>query len=294
MNIYLETTIIDSPCGGGNQFMRNFRNKLIEHNMYSIANQADIIMFSSYHNEKEVNQLKDKYSNKIFVHRLDGLMKLYNKTTDTRQDIAVNLNKIADGTVFQSNWAKEKFIEYGFNSSRPNTAIINASDPNIFYPSTNYKREKTILISTSASNNINKGFDDLKFLDENLDFSQYDFTFVGNSLYKFKNIKMIPLVSTPKVAEELRKADIFISGVRNEACSNSIIEALTCNVPVIAKNSGSNPELVEGNGELYNNTSELLEKINIVKNNNQLYKSKIKVQSLEETFNKYITFFEKL
>ncbi len=50
--------------------------------------------------------------------------------------------------------------------------------------------------------------------------------------------------ATPKVAEWLRKFDVFVLPSLNEALSNSIMEAMACGLPVIASDVGGNPELI--------------------------------------------------
>jgi len=97
----------------------------------------------------------------------------------------------------------------------------------------NAPQTKVKLIASSWSNNWRKGFDIYRFLDENLDFSKYEMTFVGNSPVKFKNIKQIPPVESRDLAELLRTHHIYITASQNDPCSNSLIEALSCVICII-------------------------------------------------------------
>ena len=80
---------------------------------------------------QSVQWLEKNFPEKIFVHRMDGLQKLYNDQSDTRQDLAINYNKLSRATIFQSHWAKNKFHEAGFNPAK-STVIYNFADDKIF------------------------------------------------------------------------------------------------------------------------------------------------------------------
>ena len=138
---------------------------------------------------------------------------------------------IADGIIFQSNWCKEQNKKLFGISSKYETVIYNAPDNEIF--NREGKKEfnpdrKIKLIATSWSSNWRKGFGIYKFLDENLDFSKYEMTFVGNSPIEFKNIRWLKPVPSEKLARILKEHDIYITASQNDPCSNALIEALSC------------------------------------------------------------------
>lgn len=239
--------------------------------------------------------LKELYPNKKLIHRLDGLQKLYNKPDDIRQDQAMYVNKIADGTVFQTQWAMKKFKEYGWNNGKYaviGNAVYGLKKQN----KKKYKNtdKKTKLVCTCWSPNKNKGFEYYKFLDENLNFDEYDFHFVGNlhNSHKYKNIVCHAPMTTDQLLNFIRKFDIFISATKNECCSNSLLEALSAGIPAIALNSGGNPEVLKNGGELFEDKNDLIQKIEAVRNNLLQYMNNIQVETIEEVGNKYIKFFE--
>ena len=152
------------------------------------------------------------------------------------------------------------------------------------------------MLCTSFSPNINKGFNFYKLLDQVLDFNRFNFTFVGNTPAKvdYKNIRCFPPESTESIAKRLRKADIFVSATLNDCCSNSIIEALSSNVPVLTLNSGGTPELVKDEGMLFEHIDDFMIKLDYISTHLDFFKSSIKVDNMTDIAERYRLFFEKL
>ena len=100
--------------------------------------------------------------------------------------------------------------------------------------------------------------------------------------------------STKEVASFLRNSDIFITSTKHDCCSNSLLEALFSGLPCVALNSGGNTEIVKKGGILYNSTNEIIESIEQVSNNINMYKANIQVETIDQISEKYINFFRKV
>ena len=278
------------PFGGGNQFLKRLKDQFVLMGVYSNPSEADVFLFNSHHEIENVRKLKHMYPNKKFVHRIDGPMRLYNNIDDERDDIVIDINKISDGIVFQSWWSKgENLRMYPSLYCKPKTVIHNACDLK--------RREKRVegkikIIAVSMSNNINKGYDIYTYLDDNLDFNYYDFTFVGRSPFKWKNIVDLGVKNSEEVAEILDKHDIFLTASKCDPCSNSLIEALTIGLPALALNGGGHPELVLYGGLLFNDKHDILERLSILASAIDTYSKHITVYSMEETALKYYNFLK--
>jgi glycosyltransferase involved in cell wall biosynthesis len=299
MQIHIIFDIKKLPTGGGNQFLKALKKYFIAKDIYSEnPDGADVFLFNSYQYIPQVIQLKKKYSNKIFVHRVDGPIRLYSQMSDMRDDIINTTNKyIADATIFQSYWSKEHNLELGLGHNIFETVITNASDNNVFNTinKSGFKNSGKIkLIATSWSSSYKKGFAVYKWLDDHLDFSKYEMTFCGNSPIEFTNIRHIQPLSSNDLAKELKKHHIFITASQKDPCSNSLIEALHCGLPVVALNDGGHPEIVKSAGEIFNRVEEIPELLEKISSNFKNYFKKINYPDINQVAEKYLLFFKNI
>jgi len=294
MKIFISYGFTDSPWGGGNQFLKNLKRRFLEDGLIAESPEdADVILYNGHQFIEQTSFIKKAYPDKIFVHRMDGLQKLYNNLSDTRQDLAIDFNRLASATVFQSEWSKNKFKEFNFDPQK-STIIPNAADPKTFFPQNHSSKNGRInLLCTSFSDNLNKGFQFYKTLDKALDFDKFNFTFIGNkpSNIEYKNIVCLPPKTTKEIAGHLKKTDIFVSATVNDCCSNSIIEALSSGVPVLAKNSGGNPELVKEGGLVFNELEDFLYSLEKIASDVDFYSSNINIKTIKEVAQDYLEFF---
>lgn len=292
MKINIQYHETNKSWGGGNQFLTFLKKEFVKKNIYTNkVSQADIVIINSFDNFNNIIKLRNRYPNKKIVHRMDGLTQLYNNFLDRRDLLSFFLNKeIACATIYQSQWSKSKIIELSKFKNRYQKIIINSVDKNIFFN----KREKKLkknkkikLITSSWSKNFKKGFKMIKWLDENLDFNKFKYTFVGNSPIKFKNIKMIEPLNSRLLNNELNRHDIFISPTQQEACSNSILEANACGLYTFALKDGGNPEIIQDQNLLFKNEKDLMNKLE----NFEPQKFKTTKKSQKTVF-KYIKFLQ--
>lgn len=292
MKINIVYTFKDSAYGGANQFLKALKIYFENHNIYTDnIEEADVLLFNSHNEFDKLLFLKKQYPQKIFIHRMDGSCRLYNNPHDKRDLLAYTLNDmIADATVFQSQYSMKVSVSMGIPRQKYERVILNTSDAAIFNSSGKRKtldRLKIKLIATSFSKNWNKGFEVYQYLDENLDFSRYKMVFIGNSPIEFKNIELISPLPSDRLALELKKSDIYITASKKEACSNSLIEALSCGLPVVAYKDGGNLELVKEAGECFEHKEEIPYLLKKIACNYDDYVSKIDVKEMEQIGKEY-------
>jgi len=302
MKVNFLINLTENPHGGGNQFLKALRKKFLEFDIYEEdPEKADIILFNSFpfreeYRFKQAYRLKRK--KKLLIHRVDGpISKIRNKDLQIDKLIYKFNQMLADGTIYQSNWSKFENLKLGMKENINEIIISNTADDEIFFKKKencfSYKNNKIKIIATSWSSNWRKGFRYYKFLDENLDFSKYEMTFLGNSPIKFRNIKWIKPVKSKDLAKILRQHDVYITASECDPCSNSLIEALICGLPSVALKDGGHPEIIGKAGSFFNDESEIIPAIEKITNNYDYYKANIDIPSIDEISRRYYNFIKK-
>ncbi|MBF0355156.1 MAG: glycosyltransferase family 4 protein [Alphaproteobacteria bacterium] len=297
--VYIHFPYRLGPYGGANQFFKALRGALRRIDRFAESPEAaDAILFNSHHSIDQIIDFRAKNSKAIFVHRVDGPMRVYNASSDKRDGIVALASRLlADATVFQSEWSRAENEKAGWEGPPYGTLIGNAPDPEIFNSCGRVVppgslAEKVRVISSSWSPNPRKGFDVYAFLDQTLDLDRFDFTFVGNSPYQFKRIKHLPPLESHALASELKQNDIFLAATLNDPCSNSLLEALACGLPVIARRSGGNPELVRKGGLLFDEKEEVIGLMGDLAANYHAYVEAIYSPNIDEIAFKYADFVD--
>lgn len=93
-----------------------------------------------------------------------------------------------------------------------------------------------------------------------------------------------------EVAGILREHDIYITASKNDPCSNSLIEALHCGLPAVARNDGGHPEIIGQAGALFDDEQGAIDAIGKVAQNYKYYQAQIDLPTLDEVGQKYYEF----
>ncbi len=297
MKIFISYKSKGDVWGGGNQFLKNLKEKFLKsQNICNHPKDADIILFNSHHNLIETLIYKIKYPNKKFIHRIDGPISSYRGEEEKKLDKLIYLfnSKISNGTIFLSQWSKDENIKRGYLLNNEYKVIYNAPNNQIFkekkYSLINQNRKIKILAS-SWSDNLLKGFDIFKYLDENLDFSKYQMMFVGNSKIKFRNIKIVNPVKSELLYNYIENSDVFIFGSKIESCSNLLMEVMATGIPLLVINGSSNNEIFNSNGYIFKDKTDVIHQLEKLINNYENFNIE-KRFFLDETTNEYYNFFQ--
>jgi len=284
------------PFGGGNQFILALINQLKKNDKISIYHNAfnkkiDAYLIDYIWLNKKYADFLIKNKPKNLIHRLDGLLHFYrdNKEDKYLDDYAFKLNnELATKSIVQSNYSFELYKKFNYKPTNP-FIIHNAVNDKIFFKNKNKKfnKNKIKIVSTSWSDNKNKGIEIYKWLDNNLDFNKIEYNFIGRINCNFKNIKKIKPVNSIILSQILRDQDIYITASKEDACSNSLLEALNCGLPSICLNSGGHPELIKGGGFIFNNKEEVPNIINLLSEDYFFYRNQINVESIQSVAKKY-------
>jgi glycosyltransferase involved in cell wall biosynthesis len=225
------------------------------------------------------------------VHRVDGPIGVYRGRDDGTDRRIWEINQeLADATVFQSRYSLDRHRELGLQFRSP-YVVLNTADPSIFHSHGRIpfdRRRRVRLISSSWSDNPNKGAATYKWIEDHLDWDRFEYTFVGRSPIRFDRIRMLGPVPSARLSTVLRQHDVYIAASRNESCSNSLIEALSCGLPALYLQSGGHPEIVGEGGLGFVHEQEIPELLDRLVDDYEARQQRISVPSLAEVTDQYL------
>jgi len=300
MKIHILYDFVDGPYGGGNQFLKALRAEFQRTDVYTNEpDDADIYLFNgnpigNISRVDRLHNIRRRYPEKVYLFRLDGPTFLI-RGWDKYQDLLLKgiCDTYMDGIVFQSKWCREKNRNLTGITARYETVIHNAPDQTIFNPKERgaFSPDRKIrIIATSWSSNIRKGFEVYRYLDDHLDWSRYDMTFVGNSPFAFKHIRWVKPQPSAELAQLLKQHDIYLTASRQDPCSNSLLEAMSCGLPVLALNDGGHPELIGNGGVLFEKKDEVPEKLALLVESYEEFRRALPVPDLNAVARMYVDF----
>lgn len=284
IKISIGSNIISGPWGGGNQFVISLVHYLRSKGWKVISNlndkDIDIILLtepritseSGKYNQLQISKYIVMKPDTIVIHRINECDE--RKKTKHLNKYLMRANKVADYTVFISNFLKNLFIEKKFFHGLNCTVIKNGADNKIFNAINKEKwnGESPVKIVTHHwGYNYLKGFDIYKKIDslESINGKRIEFSYIGRlpSDNYFNNCKIIPPLSGKELAEELRDNHIYITGSINEPAGMHHIEGAMCGLPLLYRNSGALPEYCNGFGVMFNDVEDFEEKlVKLIKN----------------------------
>jgi len=263
--IFIPFEIFTRGIGGPSTFMRDFRDYLIKESYQFIEDinlykEADSIFFPISFSRNILDFFKKR--KKPIIQRLDGVFypsKHGMKYILLNWEIKKDYLNYSDFIIFQSNFSKlECFTIMGEIPQEKYKIIYNGTDKSIFKPSLKvFNENKIIFATTGAFRNIDMIEPVVLALDEINKNYDIELRIIGPIINKEINkftcrsyIKYLGAKNKIQLGEELGKIDILIHCQLNPACPNSVIEAISCGVPVVGFDTGAMKEIVNFAPEL--------------------------------------------
>jgi glycosyltransferase involved in cell wall biosynthesis len=264
--------------GGANSFLVSLRRCLRREGVSftrHISDSFDIAFLNALTNNLTVHDLRRIQSRgKPIIHRKVGYivsgpphMRSVTDGVIFGDRLQLDFAPFIHHTVFQSNYSRDTFLSSGFTG--PFSVIHNGSDNNVFNqnsatgffdPGPSISRlfwdgKSTFRFAiVTWSMDPNKGFDEYLRFDTALNKTPgIEIWFIGRCPpeIKFRNIRMFPPQRHRNLARLLKQCHGFIQMARFETCSNALIEAINCGLPVIYLDSGSAREIASYYGVKY-------------------------------------------
>lgn len=258
LNLYIPFERYDY-VGGPATFLRNL-GRYMEKRGIRCRNSvegADHVFFPIAHDLSELCRVQDGGGR--IIQRLDGVWYpgKHSEERYTRRNRQVGeiYRHMADFVVFQSEHSRDQcFAMLGERPEESYAIILNGVDREVFYPDEGaiWDGERPLrLVSTG-------NFRDPAMIEpvvEALDSLEGEFEFElhlagpirDESLQKYFDRDFVThhgSLALPEVASLLRESDLFVYSHLNPPCPNSVLEAVSCGLPVVGFDSGSMAELL--------------------------------------------------
>ena len=314
MKVSIGSKIVEGPWGGGNLFVKNLSNYLLNlgHKVIYDLSEPDIDLIlltdprsrresSSTFNHIEINLYKKHINpNVAVVQRINECDE--RKNTNNINNFYLHASRCADKVVFVSDWLKNIYTTLGMKIDKTKV-IMSGSNRKVFKNYNNkLNNNKVNIVTHHWSSHKNKGFESYELLDKLLLDPHWKdvihFTYIGNASdeYLLKNSTIIEPLSGTNLGKKLSENDIYLTGSINEPSGNHHIEAALCGLPILYLNSGGIPEYCEGFGVSYNNLDEFEDKLKIIISEKEKYINNLESYQFDsENMNKeYLELFESL
>ena len=280
------------PYGGGNQFLLALRAEWERRGVAAAVGRvgADTraVLFNSHHADVARLQQIDR-SHVRMVHRVDGPLQAYRGRDDGTDERIWQLNHdFADATIFQSEFSLKAHEQLGLRFREPHV-IHNASDAAIFFPAAERTRSTvTRVVASSWSDNPKKGGAVYEWLDAQLNRDVYAFTFIGRMAGRLRYGRHIDAVPSIGLAERLREHDIYVTASEDDPCSNALIEALSCGLPAVYRDSGGHPELVKNGGLAFQSPEQIPARLEEVRADLDAFRMRIDAPRIADVASDYL------
>jgi len=247
MKLAINKAVVNGPWGGGNQILMllvNYFKKMGIDVVYKLTKDVDVILIMDSRQQSSLFSFNDIKNHKAKVVQRINDTGSHRKNDKKRDGIMLGTNKIADRTIFISEWVKNYYCQLGFSGN--GVVINNAADRNIFKPISIVRQKNTPIriVTHHWSGNDSKGYDFYKkiddFCDKNRDISI--FRFIGKTQYVQNFSSYCDKIGVKKYVEipsYLQSQDLYLSASLFEAGGCHIVEGMACGlIPLVRKGGG--------------------------------------------------------
>lgn len=252
MNIYVKYSDERVITAGKAKFLKRLAAQLFSLG-YNITNQESQRVDVALHNIK----INKKIKSQINILRLDGIcfdskLNYKNKNLRMQQNL-----KLADGVVYQSQWAESMCDKYLGKFDGPTAVIFNGADPEFYNETKALELPYDHLFFTSSRWRAFKRLTDTieSFIFANIPNSalyvagDIEKSAINEKLYaNWGNVNFLGTLNDEEIAFCLKRADAFLHLSRFDACPNGVVEAIASGTNVICGNISGTREVVELSG----------------------------------------------
>lgn len=240
--------------GGGSEWVRQTARFLTARGYavaFDLARQPDAIVLADPRvgglvgfGPDEIEQYKRRVPGVFCLHRVNENDQ--RKGTSHVDRLLAEANRVADHTVFISEWLRDYHAERWFDRARPHTVITNGADPAIYHPVGSADlapTEPMRLVTHHWSDNWNKGFAVYREIDRLIAarrLERVELRVIGRwpSEVRWQAATTVGPVSGVQLGSLLRQAHVYVTASRWEPGGMHFIEGAQCGLPLLYHRDG--------------------------------------------------------
>lgn len=245
---------LERPWGGGNWWLAQVVSHLRESGYdvrFDLDGTADCIVVVDPRvggnvgfGADEIEAYRKLHPAARCLHRINECD--LRKGTNEIDALLADANRVADHTVFISNWLRDYHAERWFDLSRPHSVVHNGADPQIFHPvgSAELSAGETMrLVTHHWSDNPMKGFDVYQDVDRLIaagELRAVELRVIGRwpSACVWRSARTFPPTTGRELADLLRQCHVYLTASRWEPGGMHHVEGAQCGLPVLYHEDG--------------------------------------------------------
>jgi glycosyltransferase involved in cell wall biosynthesis len=245
----------NGPWGGSSTFVSQLRAFLKWRGYdvtFNLEQKVDVIVLIDPREDlqnksfglKDIKEYIRRYPNVRILHRINECDQ--RKGTSFMDPLLADANKLADYTVFISEWLRDYHAERWFDSFKAHQVIYNGADPRIFHPiGADYYTGKSPfrLVTHHWSDNPMKGFPIYQQVDVMIhagELKDTEFWVIGRwpETITWKSARTFPPTTGYDLANKLRSCHAYLTASLWEPCGMHHVEGAQCGLPLIYHEDG--------------------------------------------------------
>ena len=237
MNVYF-ANCSQQKIGGGWSFLDNIQKGLTTSHSTDDYSKSDIYFIAGATMAQRDEVIKAKTDGKKVVLRIDNAVR-NSRNRNTGMSRMKEFAELADLVVYQSEWAQGYLAPF---TGITGTVILNSVDETIFNTA-GREYDSNSFIYSRYNRDETKNWEMARYAFSRNYATNAKLTIVGNfspelreynfDFYNNENYEYVGVVADPKAMAKLyRRNEYLLFTYFNDACSNTLIEALCCGMEI--------------------------------------------------------------